>query len=215
MKHSLKSLLLIPLLLASSMAFAETFNFSRVTSNNAENLGSQLSVNVTDNGSGSVLFTFNNSVGIASNVAEIYFDNEATNFFTSYSISSQTTGLGTSFADSMLAPPNPPGVTGFSADYGIDNGNTGLAGGLNTVAEFVTVAGLLSGSTNFAAVIDAINNGTFNIAMHVRSIGQLGGSDSYTIVGGGTPNAVPLPAAAWLFMSGLGLFGLGKKRSKL
>lgn len=33
--------------------------------------------------------------------------------------------------------------------------------------------------------------------------------------GGDTPNAVPLPAAAWLFMSGLGLFGIGKKRSKL
>ena len=209
MKQIFKKLLVAPLLLVSSIAFADIFNFNQVTANNVENLGSQLSVNVTDNGAGSVYFTFNNNVGIASSVAEIYFDNKLTNFFSGFSIISQ---IGTSMADGSTNPADPPGIASFVADYSVDVNPGPPANGLNNAADFITIAGLLSGA-DFSDVITAINGGAFDVAMHVRSIGQAVGSDSYNIVG--TPNAVPLPAAAWLFMSGLGLFGIGKKRSKL
>ncbi len=142
--NNIKKLLVLPLLLASSMAFADTFNFSQVTANNAESLNSQLSVNVTDNGAGAVLFTFNNNVGIASNISEIYFDNQLTNFFSSFSISSQ---IGTSMAAGSTNPANPPGVGGFTADYSVDVNPGPPANGLNSAADFITIAGILSGAS--------------------------------------------------------------------
>ena len=204
MKFLHTKLLIASLLLSSSTAFASIYNFTRVTNTNVEDLGSQLSVDITESGS-NVLFTFKNNVGTPSNVAEIYFDNEATNFFSDYGIQAQNV----SYQDVIINPNNPPGVSGFTANYAVDNGNNGNA--LNQASEFITIFGLLSGTNTYSQVIAAIDSGAYNIAMHVRSIGARGGSDAYVI--GGALNAVPVPAAGWLLGSALlGFVGLRRRK---
>lgn len=204
MKFLHTKLLIASLLLSSSTAFASIYNFTRVTNTNVEDLGSQLSVDITESGS-NVLFTFKNNVGTPSNVAEIYFDNEATNFFSDYGIQAQNV----SYQDVIINPNNPPGVSGFTANYAVDNANNQNA--LNQASEFITIFGLLSGTNTYSQVIAAIDSGAYNIAMHVRSIGIAGESDSYVI--GGTPGTVPVPAAGWLLGSALlGFVGLRRRK---
>lgn len=204
MKFLHTRLLIASLLLSSSTAFASIYNFTRDSNNNVEDIGSQLSVDITESGS-NVLFTFRNNVGTPSNVAEIYFDNEATNFFSDYGIQAQNV----SYQDVVINPNNPPDVSGFNADYAVDNANNQNA--LNQASEFITIFGLLSGTNTYDQVIAAIDSGAYNIAMHVRTIGIAGGSDAYVI--GGTPSAIPIPAAGWLLGSALlGFVGLRRRK---
>ena len=208
MKFLHTKLLIASLLLSSSTAFASIYNFTRVTNTNVEDLGSQLSVDITEEvtslGS-NVLFTFKNNVGTPSNVAEIYFDNEATNFFSDYGIQAQNV----EYQDVVINPNDPPGVSGFTANYAVDNGRNGDA--LNQASEFITIFGLLSGTNTYSQVIAAIDGGAYNIALHVRSIGIAGESDSYVI--GGAPGTVPVPAAGWLLGSALlGFVGLRRRK---
>lgn len=194
----------LSLLLFVTSASAEVFTFLRVTNNNIEDLSSQLSVNVTDAGSGQVSFQFLNNVGIASSVTQIYFDNGAGAYLTALALGTQT-GVDFSIGG---APPDLPGgnAVSFSANYRATADAPVSPNGINSATDSLQ----LLGSGLFANVIAGLTSGDLRIGLHIQSIGQRDGSDSY--VTGGTPSAVPVPMSAWLFASGLGFFAIARRR---
>lgn len=213
LKTIFKRVVLTAAFLGSTSVFATTYNFDGINIDQ-ENLSGQLFVDVTDGG-GTVLFKITNSVGIASNVAEIYFDTDTSTdtdrFFSNISILSES---GTNFGavtavdfSNGASPPNLPGG-GITTDFAFDNYSNNTAG-LNEQADFIILSGTLLAGSTYLDVINALNNNVFEIGLHVRSIGTRDGSDSYIV---GNPSAVPLPAAGWLFGSALlGLMGLRRK----
>jgi len=185
-----------------------TYNFERVTNNNVEDLSNQLSVSLWDHSqansefglsltSTQVLFSIQNDVGIASSIAEVYFDD---GLLGPASIENSLSG-NTNFSGGSANPSNLPGgnTIGFmaigplSADVNPGPPNNGV----NQSADTLGIVISLGSFADFNAVQTAIDNGYLRVGYHVRSIGQQGGSDSYV------NSAIPLPAAAWMFISAL------------
>ncbi len=198
---STRRLLLVALACtASSHCSATTFSFERITSNGSENPESQISVDVSDS-SGRVLFKFSNAGPIASNITEIYWDDDLPLLSNGPDIDASSTSAGANFIANVAANPgNLPGGNGvgFSADHSIDSAN-GNSNGINPgeMAGF-----LFDGSTN--SVIAAIQAGSLRLGMHVRSIGIGGQSESFV--------SVPEPSALAILTAGL--FGIGLLRKR-
>ena len=197
-----------------------SYGFEKITNNNTEDLSSQLSITIWDAAEANstfslslsaseVLFTVENDVGVASNIAEIYIDDG----LLGPSVVVNSLGGFTNFSGGGAAPSNLPGGAGigfnattlFSADV-----NPGPPP--NGVNESIDILGITLGLGSFAdfnAIIAAVESGDLRFGYHVRSIGTAGGSDSYASV----PSAVPVPAGMWLFCSALlGLAGIKRKR---
>lgn len=203
-KKILGSTLGLSLLLCVATANAEIFSFFKITNSNPEDLSGQLSVNVTDAGGGQVSFEFLNNVGVASSVAQIYFDNGAGSFLSGLSVGTET---GVNFSTGGSPPNLPAGNTvSFAADYLATADSPVAPSGINSATDSLQ----LLGSGVFANIIAGLTSGDLRIGLHVQAIGQLGESDSY--VSGGTPSAVPVPTSAWLLVSGLGFFGIARRR---
>ena len=172
-------------------------------------------------------FTFRNFIGVASNVAEIYFASGSA--ISTFSILSQS---GASYvADQSGSRTNPGEVPsanaiGFQTSVISGTGNNATRAsvdarrgntGLNESADTLTIRIAFTGKT-MADVISALNSPTssswLRIAMHVRSID---GNNSDSFVNGAPPNAlmVPLPAAAWPALATIGgVMGLGIYRRR-
>jgi hypothetical protein len=207
------------LIAAHASASMATYGFYKLTNNNAEDISSQLSITLWDSAGANtafgtslaaseVLFTVQNNVGTASNIAEVYFDDG----LLGPSVVINSLGGYTAFTGGGATPGNlPAGNTAtpafvatqeFSAD--VDPGNPSK--GVNASNDILGIVLGLGGFADFDAVTAAVASGDLRFGLHVRSIGVAGGSDSYV-------NTVPVPAAAWLFGSALiGLAGLGRKR---
>jgi len=167
----------------------------------------QLSVDVTDAGPGQVLFTFDNIGADASSIADVYFDDGTLLGIASIDDSDP----GVSFA-APASPGNLPGAnnasppfvttTGFSADSNPPVQPNGVNPG-----KTLSITFNLQGGT-FADVLTDLTDGSLRIGIHVQGY-DTGGSESFV------NNPVPVPAAFWLFGSGLlGLAGIARRRSK-
>lgn len=209
---------LILCLSTPSFAAMVTYGFEKITNNNVEDISSQLTISIWDAteanntfslalSANEILFTVQNDAVVASNVAEVYIDDG----LLGPSVAVNSLGGFTNFSGGGANPGNLPGgnsvgftaTTSFSADV-----NPGPPS--NGVNESIDILGIVLGLGSFAdfsAIVSAVENGDLKFGYHVRSIGSAGGSDSYV------STVVPVPAAAWLFLSAMaGLIGFKLQR---
>ena len=198
------------MLLMATSASATQFTFTNITNNGNTDISGQLTVDVTAGTvAGTVDFLFKNNVGIASSVAEIYFDDG-----TLLGISSVTNGTGTNFTGGSANPGDLPGgntlATPFVTTAGFLAESSGAnANGINAATESVTITFTLINGKTFADTIAALEGGVdLRIGLHVRSIGTTGGSDSYVNNPGGGDPSVP-DGGTTVSLLGLALAGMG------
>ncbi len=208
--------------------------FTNISANsgaaNAAAVASQLSFTVYEStpptyfaavgtlGANQYLIAFNNNVGTASNVHEIYVDDHLLNpkmgyvsIFNSLSGSTSYTVNGPN-GPTALNPDNLPGApAGFTATKALsaDIGNT--SNGLNTSADVVGIIYSFGGS--LSDLRTAFSLGNLKIGMHVGSIGTSGQSDGFV---NSIPPAllisVPEPASMLLWGSVLAIGGAFTRR---
>jgi len=200
---------------ASSHADSVSLSFTKVTNNASEDLSSQL-LAIASSVAGQpdkVDIELSNDVGIASSVAQVYFDSRGASPLASGSILSQT---GTSFSWGSTAPPNLPGGATlnppFNATFsaGVNPGPPN--NGINAASDSLVFRFMLDGGADFNDVMAAFSSGDLRIGLHIRSIGQTGDpSDSYVTQMNG--NIIPLPSPALLGGAGLaGIISLRRRR---
>lgn len=196
-------------------AKAVTLSFDCITNNdltgtNCATGEAQLTVDVTSYSPTQVLFTFKNSGPLASSITDAYFDDGSL--------------LGIAF---LIDADDNGGDPGVDFSQGASPGN--LPGGNNASPAFVATAGFTADSDpptqpngvnpneslgivfdlqspgTYADVLSELANGTLRIGIHAQGYAG-GGSESFI----NTP--VPIPAAVWLFGSGLaGLIGIARR----
>jgi hypothetical protein len=146
--------------------------------------------------------------GSASSVTDVYFDDGSL-----LGISSITNGPGVSFTQDA-SPPNLPGGNNISPPFQVtagflaDSDPAVQPNGVNP-GEWLKISFSLQSGGTFSDVINELSDGRLRIGIHVQGFSS-GGSESFVNV------PVPIPAAVWLFGSGLlGLAGVARrKRSK-
>ena len=209
-KYFVASLVGIALLSVTALsAQAYTFNFTNITNNKSGdvNIGkNQLSLDVTYDGT-SVSFKFTNAVGSASSIAQVYFDDQD-GILSTMSISSSGD---VSFSDGA-DPKNVPGWSTLDPKFSsiFSAGATKQGGvtknGVSSSSEWLTLTFNIAQGSSFDDIINALNNGSLRVAVHVQGFDS-GGSESFI--------NTPIPAAAWLLGSGLvGLVGVRRWRKR-
>jgi len=207
LKNLLKLFVLISAGAVATQSQAATYGFDCISINLAGDCAigeAQLTVDVTDAGADQVLFTFNNSGPAASSIADVYFDDGAL-----LGIASVINGTGVNFsqgaapgnlpAGNMASPPF-VATTGFTADSNPPTQPNGVNPGETLGILFDLQTGL-----TFADVLTDLGDASLRIGIHVQGF-DTGGSESFV-------NFVPVPAAVWLFGSGLlGLVGVARRR---
>lgn len=201
------------LLTATWASAGPVYNFYNITNNGNAQIGGQLSVEVDPIGTTGVNFKFVNAGPIASKVAEIYFADGS--LFAAPASGTIYQDPGVKFRAPTANPPSLPGAPGgwsqiFAADADITPPNGGPGDEID-VGEYLNVPLSLLPGVDYQDVLDAIGiyatnpnppQPSLRIGLHVRSIGLVGGSDSYI-----NTTIIPLPAAAWMGMALMGSVG--------
>jgi hypothetical protein len=193
-----------------SVAHAGTYTFGCINngvSANCQTGALQLSVEVLAGPAGQAQFIFRNLGSLASSITDIYFDDG-----TLLGIASITNGAGVDFSQGA-SPGNLPGGNSMSpafettAGFAADSNPPTQPSGVNP-GETVTIFFALQSGGTLADVISELYTQELRIGLHVQGFAG-GGSASF--INNITP--VPLPAAAWLMLSGLaGLRGLRRRK---
>lgn len=199
-------------------ASAATFGFSCITNNSATDCGlgeAQLTMDVYGDDD-SVSSKFMNAVGgDPLYISDIYFDDQA-GLFVDPAVVSITEGLGVDFRTPIPGNGGLPGgnTIGFDTTPATAEANN-EPGSVNGVdpGEFVILNLALDGDSGLADVLTALflggdQSGSLRVGIHVQGF-ESGGSESYV----NSVNVVPLPAAGWLLIAGLGgLAAYGRKK---
>jgi len=171
----------------------------------------QFSVDVIDYGSSQVLFNINNSGPEQSSIRGVYFD-DGTLLGISTIIDTQNGGsAGVDFMQDMSSP-NMPGWDQVIPTFEATASFTSVAvnpSAHNGINEFETLGIVfdLQAGLSFFDVINDLETGALRIGLHAIDFADTG-SESFV-----NTSPVPVPAAVWLFCSGLiGLLGLAKRR---
>ncbi len=198
------------LIIAMPVTAQVTYSFGNITNNSATDaiIGeSQMFVDVSDAGSGQVLFTFRNDGPEASSITDAYFDDGAL-----LSMAGIDNSAGVQFSPGAT-PSNLPGgdsitpsfitTAGLSADSDAPVQSNGVNPGESLGIKF----NLQSGSA-YNDVLSGIDDGSLRIGIHVQ-----GFADSYSesFVTGGD-GAVPAPGAVLLASMGMVCVGWFRRR---
>lgn len=237
-------------LASASITEPQTFSFGRVTNNSSVNLGvgagglDQLHLTITTEqvpADGSypayqaVVFDFTNNVGTKSSITAVYFSD---GHYLAPPMSFGGTGISFRTKDNQGEQDNPPGINNWhTTAYGeatLDDeedlsptapGNP--KNGVNTSVDHLIVTfKMING--DYTRLIHGLNQDIndpqkyplFRIALHVKSIGNAGDSDTYLLQPNGAvdtdpeeePTPVPEPATLAIWGLGLGIAGLVKLR---
>ncbi len=198
---------------------AGVLGFYNISGNNACNAGigiAQLSVEVTDPGTGQALFTFTNEGPLASSICDVYFDDG-----TLLGIASIDDSLsGVSFSQWARPHDLPAGTkadpafettVGFSADSDSPVCPNGVDPG-----EYLGILFNLKTSMGFDDVLADLENRDLRIGIHVQGFPN-GGSESFInrpYVPGGSGGGDPVPEPATMLLVGIGLVGLAWSSKK-
>lgn len=221
---------LVPLLALWSLAAqAVSFGFDCITNNNAGDctIGeAQLGVDVTSYGLGTgsggtdqVLFTFTNTGADQSTISEVYFDDGS--LLGLAGLIDMDDGVGGDPNVDFTQGANPPDLPGgnnidpafqVTAGFLADADNPAPTWGVSPGESLGIIFDLQAGKA-FADTIAALGDGSLRIGLHVINFAS-GGSESFVNNPTETIPPVPVPAAAWLFGSGLlGLVGIARRKS--
>lgn len=165
------------LLLLASISTATTISFTQITSNGTESPVDQITAEVSDAGSGQVLFKFINAAGgssIASRISEVYWEDLLGLLSNGPIVDVTNTSMGVNLGKIPATPGNLPSGNnvGFSAILS--------AGRLQSAANGVDPGEMAAFKfdADHSAVVTALASGQMRLGMHVISIGIGGNSES-------------------------------------
>jgi len=192
----------------ATSASAVTVGFDCITGNSATNCATgeaQLMMDITDEGSNQVRFTFTNEGPLQAIISEIYFDDGAL-----LGISSVINGPGTDFVQGAN-PPDLPGGNNASPPFVVTSGFLAEAipspaqNGVD-VGENVAIIFNLIGGFDFNDVLSQFADKTVRAGIHVISIDG-GSSESFVNV------PVPEPTTALFLLGSLAALSATRRRA--
>ncbi|HJW25284.1 MAG TPA: PEP-CTERM sorting domain-containing protein [Rhodocyclaceae bacterium] len=200
------------------------------------NLGNQLTMDVTDRGDNTALFTFRNAGGINAAVTGVYFDDTPSNLFSNVTIASQSPGE-VSF-HSVSPAPLPGGsipTFNFTTTQQFNATSPTASNGVNNSTapggESLTLAAALRSGHSFTDVVNSLNGGNeanqsfLRVGLRLTAIENLdvcGCAMSFLDKGTGTsgggegspPPPIPEPQTYGMLLAGLGLVSAMVRRGR-
>jgi len=198
--------------LAHSAAGASVdLSFFRLTDSGAPDIAGQIRLTVSgvEGQPGLIDFTFSNEVGTRSSITDIFFaDGAILGKASVVQSGSLFVGARSTMAGANLLDPEFVTTRAFRTAAGLfnDNGSAVNPTGLDRAEDFVTFRfelknGATTDDVTAALSAAATPYGNIRVGVIARSIGGSGGSDSFSNF---ALLSVPIPAAAWTGVLGLG-----------
>ena len=202
----------IPVLAAiSAPSQATTFNFNCITNNDTSGASCDISENqmsfdltdATDADGAKALFTFyNTGSDLESYISDIYFMDGTLLSISSIDDSDDIVSFSEGANPANLPSYNP------SASFSADN-DPGAINGIHA-GEWLGITFELLDGVSFANTLTAMGTGDLVVGIHVQGLGA-GTDDGYSE---SLVHVVPVPAAVWLFGTGLlGLVGVARRKT--
>ncbi|MDA8747337.1 VPLPA-CTERM sorting domain-containing protein [Litoreibacter sp.] len=165
-----------------------------------------LTATVTDLGSSQAKFLFNNAGGAPAIFTQFNFDDADDVLLSVASLDNSDPNV--DFNNNLGNLPQGTNVA-FNSEFGFKrtNGMGGVARGVDGMQYFGVTFNLTG---TFAQLISSLDAGGLRIGTHVQALAD-GSSDTLVST---TPPAVPLPAAGFMLLAGMGGFAAAKRRKK-